>query len=120
MVKEIRRVILLSNSFVDGYRLNSQSQFLGIPAEEFWADLDFDNAWVDPGPSPAGNLGPYLKVPYPPEESVHRIHPMWEIGDHLWVQEIWGYYEVLSRSPERLQEITKENVVWVWAIKFKG
>jgi hypothetical protein len=26
--------------------------------EEQWADLDWSRAWVDMGPSPAGNLGP--------------------------------------------------------------
>lgn len=37
-------------------------------------DLDWSNAWVDNGPSPAGNAGPYLHVPYPKGDTVHRIY----------------------------------------------
>lgn len=33
------------------------------PPERF-AALKLERAWVDPGPSPAGNAGPYLKAPY--------------------------------------------------------
>lgn len=49
-------------------------------------------AWVDPGPSPAGNLGPYLKLPWASgdgifEGTVHRVYPVWALGDRLWVRE---------------------------------
>jgi hypothetical protein len=32
-------------------------------SKEQWADLDWSRAWVDMGPSPTGNLGPYRHVP---------------------------------------------------------
>ena len=43
--------------------------------EEQWADLDWSRAWVDMGPSPAGNLGPYWHVPLKSGETVHRLYP---------------------------------------------
>lgn len=86
---QTRRLFTLANSLVDGHGLSSRSQFMGVPAEQFWKALDWENAWVDGGPSPAGNSGPYLKVPYPPEDSVHRIYSRWQVGDRLWVRETW-------------------------------
>lgn len=57
---------------------------------------DWAGAWVDPGPSPAGNPGPYLKLPWLAgdrhdvfEGTVHRIYPVWQPGDRLWVKETW-------------------------------
>jgi len=40
-----------------------------------WAGMNWTDAFVDPGPSPAGNPGPYLKVPFPKEGTRHRIYP---------------------------------------------
>jgi hypothetical protein len=40
-----------------------------------FAELDWSRAWVDMGPSIAGNPGPYWHVPYPPEDTVHRLYP---------------------------------------------
>lgn len=39
--------------------------------------LDWDKAWVDLGPSIAGNLGPYWHVPlhYEDDDTVHRLYP---------------------------------------------
>ena len=51
-----------------------------------WAKLDehdWDNAWIDGGPSPAGNAGPYLHLPYPPDQTSHRIYPTLAEGDTL-------------------------------------
>jgi hypothetical protein len=54
------------------------------PPHVGWDDCDFANAWIDPGPSPAGNRGPYLKVEWPygrlcdggtDEVLVARIYP---------------------------------------------
>lgn len=55
-----------------------------------WTGLDFSDAFVDPGPSPAGNPGPYLKVARPAEDSRHRVYPRWCEGDRLWVRETWA------------------------------
>jgi hypothetical protein len=43
--------------------------------EEIWAELDWSRAYVDMGPSPAGNVGPYWHVPRPYEDTVHRLYP---------------------------------------------
>ena len=50
-----------------------------------WADCDWGKAWVDPGPSPAGNPGPYLKVRWSldGEVLIARIYPkakLWRKG----------------------------------------
>lgn len=44
------------------------------PDDVFPDDLDWDKAWVDSGPSPAGNVGFYLHVPHKTWETIHRIY----------------------------------------------
>lgn len=58
-------------------------------------ECDWGAAWVDGGPSPAGNPGPYLHVPWPygrkfdnsDEILSARIYPRIQPGDRLWVRE---------------------------------
>jgi hypothetical protein len=72
-----RRLVTRSNSLVDGH-----------PAtKEQWAELDWHNAWVDPGPSPAGNRGPYWKVPCPRDGTVHRVYSRIQAGDGVAFKE---------------------------------
>lgn len=72
---QTRRVVTARNSLVNG------SPPLGA-----WPTLDFSKAWVDRGPSPAGNPGPYLKAPgY--DDSAHRVYSRVQAGDVLWVRE---------------------------------
>lgn len=80
---QTRRVITCSNSLVDGQSYSQKS----------WNSFEFDftEAWVDPGPSPAGNPGPYLKVPSTAFGTVHRIYPKLQPGVILWVRETWGH-----------------------------
>lgn len=67
--------------------------------------LDDPRVFVDPGPSPAGNPGPYLKAPInvpaicerrggTAEEwdaaVVERLYPAWFADDHLWVKETFS------------------------------
>ena len=40
---------------------------------EWWAACDWSKAYLDRGPSPAGDAGPCLHVPR--EDCVHRIYP---------------------------------------------
>jgi hypothetical protein len=45
---------------------------------KMWAALDWTRAWMDMGPSIAGNLGPYWHVPCTldsEDETVHRLYP---------------------------------------------
>jgi hypothetical protein len=68
-----------------------------------WKQLQFQHAWVDQGPSPAGNSGPYLKVPYVhPDDAdgrpwqdndrltVHRVYPRFFAANRIYVKEGWG------------------------------
>jgi hypothetical protein len=43
--------------------------------EEDWSNLDWWKAYVDLGPSVAGNLGPYWHVPHTDGDTVHRLYP---------------------------------------------
>lgn len=76
-----RRVVSIANSLVNGDSPSKRSNGLSG-----WPDLDFSKAWVDSGPSPAGNPGPYLKVPGV-DESVQRVYSRVQVGDRLWVKE---------------------------------
>jgi hypothetical protein len=42
---------------------------------ERFNNLDWSGAWMDMGPSVAGNPGPYWHVPLPSEETTHRLYP---------------------------------------------
>lgn len=78
---QTRRLITARNSLVDGAGM-SQKRWDAM-------GFDFTRAWIDAGPSPAGNPGPYLKVPSMREgrETVHRICPRVQPGDLLRVRE---------------------------------
>lgn len=82
-----RRVITRQNSYIDG----------GPAYKRIWDGLQFDKAWVDQGPSPAGNIGPYLQVPRIETKNgkfvdkyVHRIYPRYQVGDTIWGRESWA------------------------------
>lgn len=85
-----RRVVSIANSLVNGTSPSKRSSGLSG-----WPDLDFSKAWVDRGPSPAGNPGPYLKVPGG-DESVQRVYARVQVGDRLWVRETWRTYASLD------------------------
>lgn len=42
---------------------------------EMWTELDWTRAYMDMGPSPAGNVGPYWHVPRPSDDTRHRLYP---------------------------------------------
>lgn len=94
---ETRRLITARRSLYDG----------GPVPGARWKELDWDDVVVDPGPSPTGNPGPYLKVARPFEisptidprqshhgrirvDTRHRIYPRIQPGDRLWVRETWA------------------------------
>ena len=92
---QTRRLLTRHNSLVDGARAS--------PA--LWDDLDFGAAWVDKGPSPAGNQGPYLKVPRRSEESVHRVYATVSPGDRFYVKETWRTAKSLDgKSPTAIAD----------------
>ncbi len=75
------RLITRANSLIDG----------GPAYERVWSELDWSTAWVDEGPSPAGNAGPYLHVARPSHGTVHRVYPRIRVGDTIWARETWQY-----------------------------
>ncbi len=118
-----RRLVTRATSLVDGYGASKKT----------WEELTFPRAWVDQGPSPAGNPGPYLKVPRPTEdgaEPVHRVYPKWQVGDRIWIRETFaldclsvggGAVNVLWRAtdptmgeaPEHWVQIPDGEMPWV-------
>ena len=82
-----RRVATTRNTLFDG------GDWAGAawPRNMAMNDLDWQNAWVDEGPPPAGNPGPYLKAHYPAEGTHHRIYPKYQVGDNIWIRETWRF-----------------------------
>jgi len=70
-----RRVITKSNSIV-------------VPKTP-WNHLDFSQAYIDKGPSPAGNPGPYLHVPdiNNDDEIWVRVYPRMQVDDIVYIKE---------------------------------
>ncbi|GHE88567.1 phage-like protein [Aliiroseovarius zhejiangensis] len=81
---QTRRVMTLSNTLMNGDAWSTYDR------EQTW---DWVGAWVDPGPSPAGNPGPYLKLPFLAGDDatlsgcVMRVYPKIQPGTRLWVRE---------------------------------
>jgi len=86
---QTRRVVTSRNSLYDGWEWT-----YGFPLA---AAHDWAKAWVDHGPSPAENPGPYLKLPLPSEDTVHRIYPRWQPGGRFWVKETYCECEQRQR-----------------------
>jgi hypothetical protein len=76
---QTRRVLTRKTCFHDGN-----------PAQKWqWDALDFKTGFVDRGPSPAGNSGPYIHITDLDGDCTHRIYPRWLVGEGLWVRETW-------------------------------
>ena len=87
---QTRRIISPRNTLFDG----------GPWPKRRFDTCDWASAWVDDGPSPAGNSGPYFKVEWPYEDDeilVSRVYPMMQPNDFLYVREAccwvsaWGW-----------------------------
>jgi hypothetical protein len=57
----------------------------GRCSAEQWAQLDWSEAWMDTGPSPAGNSGPYWHVPDLEGDCQHRLYPKVLQSKWAWV-----------------------------------
>ncbi len=77
---QTRRAITARNAKRDGHPTRSL------------VGADWSSARVDPGPSPAGNPGPYLHVPFVDVDAagtVSRLYSRVRPGDILWSRETW-------------------------------
>ena len=84
---QTRRVLSTRNTRRDGHPWSKRYP---------WEAHDWASAFVDDGPSPAGNPGPYLKAPCPAQETRHRIYPIYWPGDRFWVRETWATVNTYS------------------------
>lgn len=93
------RPILFSAEMVKAILAGTKSQTRRVVSDGNYrgnakpSRCDLSRAFVDSGPSPAGNPGPYLKAPVvTPEDAgiVERIYPPYFVGDRLWVRETWA------------------------------
>jgi hypothetical protein len=82
---QTRRVVSVGNSLVNG---SPPCKSRNKDILSAWYNLDLSDAFVDTGPSPAGNPGPYLQVAGG-DETRHRVYPRVQPGDRLWVRETW-------------------------------
>lgn len=95
---ETRRVVTMHNSLIDG---------TGTGIRAHWPYLDWSSAYVDQGPSPVGNPGPYwhARCLRPDcDGAVHRVYPRIQPGDELWARETWAPHPVSDSQspPERI------------------
>ena len=90
---QTRRLATANNLFLDGWPIG-RNPVVGKSNRWIFDALDWSQAWIDSGPSPMGNPGPYWHVPctHPDAgETVHRLYPKWQRGDRLWVKETWTH-----------------------------
>ncbi len=99
---QTRRLITPSTSLLNG---------TGEGIRKQWPRLAFSTAWVDPGPSPAGNPGPYLKVHESsnPDDPIHRVYPRVQVGDRFYVREDWA--AVKSLDDVRASDLPRDSFI---------
>lgn len=95
---------------LDGYPIRGPVQI------ERFNNLDWESAWVDLGPSIAGNLGPYWHVPlketvidgevYDLGDTVHRLYP--KVLQSKWALLIWhACSEVRSKERSAIRSLSE-------------
>jgi hypothetical protein len=94
-----------------------------------WPRVAFDtlvlkDGWIDPGPSPAGNSGPYLKAPRPVNQfgeevdTVHRVYPRVQPGDRILVCEPLVRSDAEGHASEAFYEADSVacGATWRWRV----
>lgn len=104
---QMRRIVSRSNSTVDGYGASP----------EFWGDLDFEDAWVDPGLG----AGAYLKVAHLSGETRRRVRCRWSIGDRLYAKEthvietsVWSDDKPPHEDGRPIRRVEHEGELQFW------
>lgn len=98
---QTRRLVTAHTSLVDG---------TGKGIRKMWPELRLDGeAWVDKGPSPAGNAGPYIKAPHRNGDTVHRVYSRIYPGDRVYVREDWAGAKGLDDL--RASELPEDSLV---------
>jgi len=94
---QTRRPLTPRNTWFDG---NPWPQW----ASSNLSQWDWDNAFVDQGPSPVGNPGPYLHLPHIDKETfgTHRIYPRVRPGDVFWPKETFTYSTIVSSTDPKV------------------
>ena len=86
---ETRRIPTPRNCMFDGGAWPKEF----LQHESWKTQLDWKNATIDTGPSPAGNPGPYLHVRCPINMTTHRIYSRIQPGDTIYVKEAYKYFD---------------------------
>lgn len=108
--RQTRRLITARNSLLNGAGVGGHGVLI-------WAALDWSRAYVDQGPSPAGNAGPYWHVPaqIPGEDELwHRIYPRVQPGDNIWVKETFQPVQLASEVTSWRYRATDEKGLAPW------
>lgn len=93
---QTRRVVAAANGIVDGHASSARAW---AGPDGYPLDIAAPGVFADDGPSPAGNPGPYLHVPRTNGDTTHRVYPIWQPGDRLWVREAWGIAGDMPHDP---------------------
>lgn len=83
--------------------------------QRVWLEgLDVAEGWLDPGPSPTGNEGPYLKTPRTWEggPTTHRLYCRWWKGS---VVRIGGLRMVVARV-----DLLRFVEGWTWVLEVRS
>lgn len=78
--------------------------------------LDFTRAWLDLGPSPAGNDGPYLHVPRPDDCTCHRLYPATPLVAWRLIQAanlLLGWREVSAVTLDQQRRLIVDVLGWI-------
>jgi len=70
-------------------------------------------AYVDQGPSPAGNPGPYLHADLIGGDTTHRIYSRYSPGDLIWVRETWWDRKDRFHKSQDLNAIHYDADYWI-------
>lgn len=109
---QTRRIPTPYNSTIDGPTCNLK----------LWETLDWTRAVPDPGPSPAGNPGPYWKVPST-LGTTHRVYCRYQVGDRLWGKETialetwtreYGDVPPIPKDRPHFHSDEYDNEYWEW------